>query len=261
VKLTQPIRISVVSYLNSKPFIYGLKDFKFSTPIEISEDIPSVCAEKLINKKVDIGLVPVAVLHFIEDYSIISNYCIGSNGKVGSVLLVSDVPLKEIENVLLDYQSRTSVLLVKILAKEYWKINPDWIDTSANYENQIQGKTAGLIIGDRALQIRDKYKFVYDLSEEWKVFTTRPFVFAVWASNHHLDSGFIDEFNLALENGLSKIDAIAINEQTENFSSHEIKEYLTKQIDYNFDYYKKEAMNIFLEKASIVKEYSELLQK
>ena len=42
-------KISIVSYLNSKPFVYGLTKTDFKNLAEISFDIPSVCAEKLIN--------------------------------------------------------------------------------------------------------------------------------------------------------------------------------------------------------------------
>ena len=120
----QPLkRISIVNYLNSKPFIYGLKDFQFSEATSIEEDIPSVCADKLINGKADIGLVPVAALPLIPLHTIISDYCLGADGKVGSVLLLSEVPLNEVEYVLLDYQSRTSVMLCRILYKTYQQMH------------------------------------------------------------------------------------------------------------------------------------------
>jgi chorismate dehydratase len=116
------VRISVVSYLNSKPFIHGLRQSGLNSEIVITEDIPSVCANKMITGQADIGLIPVAALADLKGYTIISDYCIGSDGPVGSVLLLSQVPLNEIGTILLDYQSRTSVLLTRILAQNFWKI-------------------------------------------------------------------------------------------------------------------------------------------
>ena len=140
------IKVSAVNYLNSQPFIFGLKNSAIKDQIELELDIPSVCAEKLLEEKADIGLVPVAVLPELDEYHFISDYCIGSDGAVGSVLLLSDVPLNEIKNVLLDYQSKTSVLLVQVLAEKFWNIKPHWSSADVDFEKQIQGSTAGVVI-------------------------------------------------------------------------------------------------------------------
>ncbi|MBA3972463.1 MAG: menaquinone biosynthesis protein, partial [Bacteroidetes bacterium] len=176
----QKIKISVVSYLNSKPFIYGLKHSSLMDQIDLELDIPAVCAQKLKERKVDIGLVPIAILPELTEKYIISDYCIGAVGKVASVMLYSDVPLEEIKFVLLDYQSRTSVALVKVLAKKFWKIKPEWINAGVDYENKISGSMAAVIIGDRTFGLNDKYRYAYDLAEEWQKFTGLPFVFACW---------------------------------------------------------------------------------
>ena len=56
------IRISAVSYLNTIPFIYGLKQSELIDNIDLRLDYPSVCADKLINNEVDLALVPVVVI-------------------------------------------------------------------------------------------------------------------------------------------------------------------------------------------------------
>ncbi len=91
---------------------------------------------------------------------------------------------------MLDYQSRTSDDLLKILIKEYWKINPVFEETSGEYQSKISGTTAALIIGDRALKQREISSYIYDLGLEWKKFTGLPFVFAAWVSNKKLDIRF-----------------------------------------------------------------------
>ncbi len=244
---TPLIRISVVSYLNSKPFIYGLNNSDLKHSIEIQEDMPSICAEKVISGQVQIGLIPVAVLPEIVNHKIISDYCIGANGIVNSVLLLSHVPLNEIKTILMDYQSRTSVLLTKILSKFYWNILPNWEQTAIDYEKNILGNTAGVVIGDRALLLKNKFKYSYDLAAEWKKYSGRPFVFACWVSNIELDKKFISDFNGALQFGLNNIPLISVNEKTNEFSENEISDYLNNSIDYTFDEAKQEAMTYFLE--------------
>jgi chorismate dehydratase len=241
------IKISVVSYLNSKPFIYGLEHADLMNEIDLHLDIPAVCAQKLIDGTVDIGLIPAAAIPRVKEHYIISDYCIGAVGKVASVMLYSDVPLHEIKTVLLDYQSNTSVNLVRILAKHFWKINPEWKDTSASYENNIKNTTAAVIIGDRTFGLNDKYKYVYDLAEEWQKFTQLPFVFACWVSNKKLPVPFITKFNAALKYGLDNRDVLIKNLQQQNNYNTDIHKYLHENIRYELDEPKRKALKMFLE--------------
>ena len=113
--------VSIVNYYNTTPFLYGINHSDFKSQIQLELDIPSVCAQKLKNKQVEIGLVPVAILPELESYTIITDYCIGAVGKVDSVKLFSKKPLEELTHVLLDYQSKTSITLVQVLNKHFWK--------------------------------------------------------------------------------------------------------------------------------------------
>jgi len=241
------IKISVVSYLNSKPFIYGLENTDFKNKIELHQDIPSVCAQKLINETVDIGLIPVAILPLLNEYYIISDYCIGAVGKVESVCLYSNVPLSEIKTVLLDYQSRTSVTLVKVLASEYWNIQPEWKNTDENFENNIKDTTAAVIIGDRTFGLENKYPYKYDLAEEWQKLTGLPFVFACWVANKKLPTEFIEQFNKALTIGINNIEQVAESIKKEKMYPIDIKNYLQNNISYPLDKSKKEGLSLFLE--------------
>ncbi len=161
--MNNKIKISAVSYLNTLPFIYGLDNFEdFSKNVDLHKDIPSVCADKLINNEVDIGLIPVAEIRKLKTPFVISNYCIGAVGKVETVLLLSDVPVQEIRTIYLDYQSRTSVNLLKILIKNHWQVKLNYINATEGFEEKIEGHTAGLIIGDRAFKYANKFQKTFD---------------------------------------------------------------------------------------------------
>ena len=239
------IRISAVNYLNATPFIYGINNSVYlkNHKIEVSLDIPSICAKKLINGDVDIGLIPIATIPDVSNGSIISKYCIGANGKVGSVLLLSEVPLENITKIHLDYQSRTSVSLIKIIYNKWLKYDPLWIESEPGYEKQIKGTTGGIVIGDRALQIKDNYKFSYDLSELWKQYTNLPFVFACWITRIPLGKPFMQDFESALQWGLKNKQHI----KHQIGYPLDIESYLSKFIKYELNEDKKKAMELFFD--------------
>lgn len=244
-RLSSKIKISSVSYSNSYPFIYGLEKHPVNSRIELRLDNPAECANKLLSGEVDLGLVPVAILPELKDYHIISDYCIGADGPVETVCLFSEVPLDEIDSILLDYQSRTSVQLVQFLAANYWNIKPNWIQAEENFIDHIKGSTAGVVIGDRAFPLLSKYPVLKDLSEEWKKHTKLPFVFACWVSNRKLDSEFTIEFNDALRLGLSQ-KRKAISELSSK-SDKDLVRYVENVISYNLDAEKREAMKLFMD--------------
>src|SRR5450759_4990834 len=127
------IRISAVKYANTYPFIYGLIESGFDKKAILETDHPADCAAKLISGKVDIGLIPVAALPLLKEHHIISDFCIGAIGNVRTVLLLSNCPFDEIETILLDYRSRSSVNLTKVLAKNSWKKEFKWVNTTKGF--------------------------------------------------------------------------------------------------------------------------------
>jgi chorismate dehydratase len=239
-----------VSYLNTRPLLYGIQHSRVIDEIELKIEYPSRIAAMLLNDEIDIGLVPVAVIPELKEFYVNTDYCIGSNGAVASVCLFSDVPVESTEKVLLDYQSRTSVQLVKILLEEYWKVDPLLEDAKEDFREHIGGTTAGLVIGDRALEQRKMSKYIYDLGEAWQNLTRLPFVFAAWVSNKKLDNNFIGEFNEANKNGLENLDALLKEITCKTFDLHK---YYTQHISYQLDDKKKEGLNLFLSKLTVKK--------
>ena len=164
--------------------------------------------------------------------------------------LFSEVPMNEIKKVYLDYQSRTSVELLKYLMKEYWGINPEIIQaTNDDYRRQISGTTGGLVIGDRALEQRKVSTFIYDLGSEWRSITGLPFVFAAWVSTKKLPDDFIRQFNEANAKGLQHIDEIASGEV---FDLYDLKKYYTLHLSYLLDERKRKGMELFLQVISTI---------
>lgn len=244
----QKIRVGAVSYLNAKPLTYGFETGMMKDEVELVFAPPAALASRLLNNELDVALLPVAVIPELPQSHIISDYCIGADGKVASVCLFSEVPLERIERVMLDPESRTSVELLKVLMREHWKIAPEIISVSEGYEKEIFGTTAGLVIGNRALMQRSVSAYCYDLSEAWKEMTGLPFVFAAWVSCRELSDSFKKDFNDAVATGLKLRNEIAL---ANPFSHYDLKTYFNKDIDYDLDAVKRKAMSLFIEKAGI----------
>lgn len=239
------IRVGAVSYLNTKPLIYGFEQGMMADRVDLKIDFPSSIASMLLKNEIDVGLVPVAIIPEMKEYHIISDYCISSEGEVASVCLFSEVPLEKIEKILLDYQSRTSVKLLKILVKQFWKIKVVFEETTGEYQSKISGTTAALVIGDRALKQRKVSPFIFDLGEAWEQFTGLPFVFAAWVSNKKLDNTFILSFNEANALGLENLAEIIKKNDNSIF---DLDAYYTKYIKFSMNEKKKQGLQLFLEK-------------
>jgi chorismate dehydratase len=240
------IRISAVSYTNTKPFIYGLKHSDILQKIDLSLDNPTDCAQKLIDDVIDIGLIPVAATLNLKHWEIVSDYCIGAIGAVNSVFIFSNCDISEIKTLQLDPQSRSSNNLARVLLKNYWKADHLMIEKDAtDYSQSTDPNTAFVQIGDRTFGKKEQYKYVYDLAEEWQKFTGLPFVFAAWIANKTIPADFIAEFNDALKYGLGhRKDLLKELPERNDF---DFEDYLMHKLDFNLTEDKKKALYLFLE--------------
>ena len=246
--MSEKIKISIVNYTNTLPFKWALKRSSVLEKIDLQEDIPSICAQKLKYKQVDLALVPVALIPELDSYFIETDYCIGANGKVDSVKLYSAVPLQEITTVTLDYQSKSSITLTKVLFKFFWKLPVTFLDAKPGFEHDIKNTDAAVVIGDRTFDLNGVYRYEYDLAEEWKKFTGLPFVFAAWLSTEKLPEHFIAEFNAVLQHGVDNIhQALEEDYQVKNLSKALTLQYLTERIDYRLNEEKRKALALFLD--------------
>jgi chorismate dehydratase len=245
------IRISAVKYVNTYPFIWGLRESSFEKKVKLETDHPSQCARKMAEGAADIGLIPVAAIPAVKNSSIISDYCIGTNGKVRTVMLLSNCPFEELNTINLDYRSVTSVTLVKVLAAEMWKKEFKWVDTSEKTDFlNISCNEAVVLIGDQCFESESKYKFRTDLAWEWKKHTGLPFVFACWVSNRILEEDFRSEFNSALKLGVDNIGRVSdYFGKSGSIGREDLEDYLRNNIDYNLNADKVKAMELFLSMA------------
>jgi chorismate dehydratase len=138
-------------------------------------------------------------------------------------------------------------MLTRILASEYWKINPNWQTGNTGFEvNDIKNTTAGVVIGDKVFSIENRYRYIYDLSKEWKNFTDSDFVFACWTANKPISQKFKLKFENALKRGVESISKI-IEENEPLYPNYNLNGYFRDNICFLLNDSKKKGLKLFWE--------------
>ena len=229
-----PYRLALVNYLNTFPFSEGFRLSGLDQELEIDFVIPADCAKLFVEDKVDISLCPVGALGDLPPHDICGKYCIGADGEVGTVVLLSNKPLDKITNVRLDSHSRTSNLLLQLIANLHWKKN--W---TFYFDQEEALPEACLMIGDKVFAHKDKYAYHFDLAEEWKAMTNLPMVFAVWVAKPGLPEAVIESIDHAFELGMQEV--LKGNVNLENWQ----RDYLVNCISYPLDTEKMKALRLY----------------
>lgn len=237
--------VVAVQYLNTLPLIYGIR---FAANSELKGALllapPAKCAQLAIEGKCDIALVPVGALDEIQkahpQSKIVTSYCISATGAVDTVALFSNQELPDITTIYLDTHSRTSVALARVLCKNLWKINPQFIEElPPNYE--LSTGEALVAIGDKVFDIEGRFANKYDLSEAWQELTSLPFVFAVWVALTPEGAALENELNRVFRIGVENIEKALPDDSLRPRNLH----YLTHSIEYEMSSTKQSAMQLF----------------
>lgn len=234
------VKVAAVSYLNTRPFIWGIEQSGFSQTADLVLCPPADCARLFLSGEVDIALIPVAKIPEVADYKIITDYCLGAVGNVRTVEVMSNSPIEAVRRIYLDNHSRTSAALLKYLAVEYWKISPEWAEYQGP-ETAIADDEAVLLIGDKVFDQEGVFSYTYDLAEAWIDHTSLPVVFAAWVAHKNVEQATIDSLSAALKLGIDNIPNMGLTQFQQ--------EYLTYNLSFDFDNLKHESLELFWERA------------
>ena len=174
------VRVGAVSYLNSRPLVEGLE--AHAGRFAVRYDLPSACARLLHSRQIDIGLIPSIEYVRGDEYLMVPDCAVVSDGAVRSVAIFSTVPIERVTSLALDTSSRTSVALTRVLADKHFGIRPRLLDARPDLEEMVRIADAALLIGDPAL-FADEVALgllKIDLGTAWREFTGLPFVYACW---------------------------------------------------------------------------------
>lgn len=200
------IRVGTVGYLNSVPLTEALDPQRF----EVIADHPRGIALALAEGRVDVALAPVAAVLTDGDFRIVPGFCIGALGAVHSVLLVAETPPEQWRRIVLDGESRTSVVLARVLLAGPLadRVRDDLEIVQGEPGDGLRavgGDVAALVIGDAARVLPETLTVRLDLGELWTAWTGLPFVFAVWAGRPDLPPDVVLALRAAGALGVGRI--------------------------------------------------------
>ncbi len=201
------MRLGRIGYVNCYP-VYGAIDRGIVVPpATLVTGTPAELNDRLADGRLDVSVISaVEYARHAEEYELLPDLAIASDGPVRSVLLFSRRPPEELDGarVLVSTSSRTSVELLGLLASERWRVRLDTTPAPAEPADVVRLRgiehDALLVIGDGALLLgaAGTYPCVTDLGEAWKAWTGLPFVFAVWAARRTVDRRAVRDVHRAL---------------------------------------------------------------
>jgi chorismate dehydratase len=180
------LRLGKIDFLNVLPIYYPLESGIISHPFDIVSGAPASLNNLMAHGDLDLSVVSsIEYARHPERYFILPDLSISCHGAVKSVLLLSKIPIPQLDGqtILISSQSHTSVALLRILFSV--RLAMDVTFQPGNCTNALvrgDGPAAFLAIGDEALRHREheRYPYRWDLGEEWFTWTGLPFVFALW---------------------------------------------------------------------------------
>jgi chorismate dehydratase len=255
------LRISAINFLNTAPLMWdfeqGERALELRKHFQLSYTVPSQCAEQLQAGVADIGIIPVAAYTTIPDLVVIPDVGIASKNAVRSILLISKLPAEKIRSVATDDSSRTSAALVEVFLRKFVGIAPGFSRQKPRLDEMLKWHDAALLIGDPALQAEVKSYYVYDLAEQWRLWTGRPFVFAFWAVRKAALAGAGLEVNLSRvfqqsrDNGLKHLPEIVADWTPRlGLPAELVAGYLAENVDYSLDLENLEGLRLFFRYAT-----------
>ncbi|MGC1613492.1 MAG: menaquinone biosynthesis protein [Candidatus Acidiferrum sp.] len=274
----QKLRISIVQYLNTAPLVWGFTNGPLAGKYELSFTVPSQCAEALRTGAADIAIIPAIEYQRIPGLVVLPDLAIASQNRVRSLLIVSTKPIEQARSIALDCSSRSTQALTRILAAEYWKIDPKFSEAAPDLPAMLEKADAALLIGDPALRISigiekkstvsqagravcqaatlgitgPEIFHVYDVVGEWRKWTGLPAVMAVWAARPDLITPeVLGDFSASRNFGLSQIAAISAEAARElELPQQALEYYLRHNIDFSLGEENRRGLERYFQEAA-----------
>ena len=192
----RPIRLGVVSFVNTLPLIDGLENL---ADLDLRFTVPSLLLDQLVGDEVDIALCSsIDYQRSDTPLIVVPVGLLGCDGSTLTVRLYSSSPLEQISEVYCDTDSHTSVVLMQILLKEQYGVRPRLIDYDARERvarnRPLDWPQAMLLIGDKVVTDSPpaiRYPHQLDLGAAWAQLTGLPFVFALWVARRGCDPSIV----------------------------------------------------------------------
>lgn len=242
-------RVGHIQFLNCLPLYWGLARTGSLLDLDLTKDTPEKLSDQLVAGSLDIGPITcVEYLRHADELVVLPDIAVGSDGPVMSCVIVSKVPLAELDGrrVALGSTSRTSVRLARLLLEEREGVQPEYFSCPPDLDAMLARADAAVLIGDPALRATLEADpagglTVHDLGQMWKEWTGLPFVFAVWAARREfadrrpeavaaVHRAFLESRDLSLIEAGQVADQAA---RWENFEAPVLERYFSEALDFS----------------------------
>ena len=274
------LRISIVEYLNTAPLVWGFTDGPLQGRYDLSFTVPSQCAEALRRGDVDVAIIPAIEYQRIDNVVALPGMAVAARGEVQSILVVAKKPIEMAKRIALDSSSRSSAALVRILAREHWRIQPEFVEAVPDPAAMLSSADAALVIGDPALRIAVKMEqlsgkmpsngdcckgdpkdmpvpgcetlFVYDVAYQWHEMTGKPCVLAIWVGRRDaITPEVIADFEASKQYGMERIPEIAEAASMKlDLPEQALERYLSHHIHFGLEPEYVEGLELYFQKAA-----------
>jgi len=217
-------RVGHIQFLNCLPLYWGLVHSGALLDVDLRRDTPDRLSDRLVAGDLDIA--PISVVEYLRhaaELTVLPDLAVGSDGPVMSCVLVSQLPLEQLDGelVTLGSTSRTTIELAKMLLEERIGVHPRYLTCPPDLPAMMLEAPAAVLIGDAALRatLHDGPRLgldVHDMGAAWRDWTGLPMVFAVWAARREFAAdhpGLVkevhDAFVRSREISLARVDEVA----------------------------------------------------
>ena len=273
------LRISIVEYLNTAPLVWGFTDGPLAGKYDLSFTVPSQCAEALRRGDADVAIIPSIEYQRIDGVVALPGMAVAAKGEVRSILVVAKRPIEMATKIALDSSSRSSAALVRLLARNYWQIQPEFIEAAPEPSEMLKRADAALVIGDPALRVSLKWEalnskapsdgsccqgdiedmpvpgyetlFIYDVAYQWRQMAQKPCVLALWAGRREaITPEVLADFQASKQYGLERLREISEAAAIKlDMPPRALERYLMENIDFDLDEENLAGLRLFYEKA------------
>jgi chorismate dehydratase len=279
-KTLAKLRISIVEFLNTAPLVWGFTDGPLAGKYDLSFTVPSQCAEALRRGDADIAIIPSIEYQRIDNLIALPGMAIAAKREVRSLLVVAKKPIETAKRIALDTSSRSTATLVRLLAADKWRIQPEFVDAAPDASEMLKQADAALVIGDPALGISlmmdalsgkapageqccqgdpeempvqgFETLYVYDVVHQWRQMTGKPSVLAIWAGRRKaITPDVVSDFLASKQYGVERVREISEAASIKlDLPPRALERYLTENINFDLDEENLTGLRLFFDKAA-----------
>ncbi|MCB0354088.1 MAG: hypothetical protein KDD64_11205 [Bdellovibrionales bacterium] len=179
------IRIGNINYGSARPYkaLDDVEGFVYE------ENHATENARKLHEGELDVALIPVGAFAIHGAY-VGLDFGIAVDGASHLLRLFSHSPVEQLETVYAYEDSSASILLLQLLARNFWRVSFRIVPRSRVLSPHELGPREGLMLRSGLYRPEHlTFQYQVDLLEKWVEMTRVPFVFLVWATRPGVLSG------------------------------------------------------------------------